>query len=152
MKSFEQLGDMRLDEAAKEPPALPIGSYLVGITSPAENITSTQKQTPGWKYHIKFYQPREDVDREALAAVMAEREMSITDFEMDDIFYITDGSAYLHAQFLQNVLGLSGMSVKQAVAEASGKQYIVTLRRRPFPRPDGTMGLRTEIGSRARAS
>lgn len=152
MKSFEDIGDMPLGEI-KPPPLIPRGSYLVGITKTPEKITSSQKQTPGWSFHIKFYQPRPDVDMTSLQSVLAEREMSITDFEMDDIFYITDNSAFMLKDFLINALGFpENVSMNRAVAESSGKQYIATIVYKPTSRADGTVGLRAEIGSRARAS
>src|SRR5215469_1555415 len=150
MKSFEDIGNMDIDDAAKPPPTLPKGSYLVGITGIPEVVTANTG-TKGWSFHIKFFQPRDDVDRDELQTVLSEREMSLTDFEMDDRFYVTDASKHILAGFLRDVMGVRG-NVNQAVAECTGKQYIATLSHVPFTRQDGTMGLQVRITGRARAS
>jgi hypothetical protein len=150
-RSFEEIGKMQLEDV-KPAPLLPRGSYLVGIIGTPEPVTSTQKQTPGWRFRLKPYQARPDVDQQELQNVLAESSMALTDYEMEDDFWITEKSAFMLSNFLQNVMGFSGMSMAQAVAECSGKQFIATIAHTPSKRPDGTMGLRQQIIGRAKAS
>lgn len=146
-KSFEELVNTPADEI-KPPPLLPVGTYLVGIMGPAEQITSTQKQTPGYAFKYKFFQARDDVDRDVLGNALEEGNMALSDVEMTDTFYITDKSLFMYKQYYENVLGLVGMTPKQAAAEASGRQLLIHIRHRP--RQDGS-GLYAEIDTRARA-
>jgi hypothetical protein len=149
-KSFDELVNTPADEI-KPPPLLPVGTYLVGIMGPAEQITSTQKQTPGYAFKYKFFQARDDVDRDQLTNALEEGNMALSDMEMTDTFYITDRSLHMFKEFYEKALGLKGMTPKQAAAEASGRQLLVHVRHVSRKRNDGEMYLAPEIDTRTRA-
>jgi hypothetical protein len=146
MPNFEDIANMPVAEI-KPPPLLPVGTYLVSIIGIPELVKSSQKQTDGVAFKYKFFQARDDVDRDALNATLIDR--SLTDCEMTDTFWVTDKSAFMLKQFLTDVLEVPETTLKQMWTEASGKQLLVHIRHRP--RQDGS-GLFAEIDSRAKAS
>lgn len=148
MPTFDELMSKPADEI-KAPPSLPVGTYLAGIIGIPENVKSTQKQTDGVAFKYKFYQAREDVDREALAAVLAESGQNLNDCEMTDTFWVTERSAFMLKNFLVDMLEIPETTMRQMLAEVPGKQLLIHIRHRP--RQDGS-GLYAEIDSRAKAS
>jgi hypothetical protein len=148
MSTFEEIASRPTSEI-KPPPLFPVGTYLVGIIGVPELVKSTQKQTDGVAFKYKFFQARDDVDRDSLSSALAEANMKITDHEMTDTFWVTEKSAFMLKQFLTDVLDIPESTLKQMWTEAAGKQLLVHIRHRP--RQDGT-GLFAEIDSRAKAS
>lgn len=149
-KTFEELSEMPT-ESIKPPPLLPKGSYLVGITGPAEVTNSSQKQTPGYKVRYKFYQARPDVDRDELEKFMDEGNLSLNDVDWEDDWWITERSINMFKEFYTDVLRLNAANPKQAAADMGGQQLIITIGHTPTKRPDGKMGLRAQIIGRAPA-
>jgi hypothetical protein len=143
--NFEEIANAPVDQI-KPPALLPVGTYLVSIIGIPELVKSSQKQTDGVAFKYKFFQPRDDVDRDALSESLADR--TLTDCEMTDTFWVTDKSAFMLKQFLTDVLEVPESTLKQMWTEASGKQLLVHIRHRP--RQDGS-GLFAEIDSRAKA-
>jgi hypothetical protein len=147
-KTVEELENTPMEQF-KEPPLMPVGTYLVGIIGEPERITSTQKQTPGRKLLYKFWQARDDVDADDLQKVLAESEQSLSDVEMSDTFYFTEKSMFMWKNLCTKVLDIpQDYTVKQAAAEMPGKQLLIHIRHRP--RNDGS-GLYAEIDTRTRA-
>lgn len=145
MPNFEEIANLPVDQI-KPPALLPVGTYLVSIIGIPELVKSSQKQTDGVAFKYKFFQARDDVDRDALSESLADR--TLTDCEMTDTFWVTDKSAFMLKQFLTDVLEVPESTLKQMWTEASGKQLLVHIRHRP--RQDGS-GLFAEIDSRAKA-
>lgn len=145
MPNFEEIANTPVDQI-KAPPLLPVGTYLVSIIGIPELVKSSQKQTDGVAFKYKFFQARDDVDRDALQQSLEDR--TLTDCEMTDTFWVTDKSAFMLKQFLTDVLEVPESTLKQMWTEASGKQLLVHIRHRP--RQDGS-GLFAEIDSRAKA-
>jgi hypothetical protein len=149
-KSFEELSEMPLD-AHKAPSPVPPGHYLVGIAAPAEEILSSQKQTPGFRVRFRFYQAREDVNMETLNKFLEEGNMKLSDVEMTQDFYITERSSFMFADFIKKALRLTSANFKQACADMAGHQLIIQVAQKSTQRPDGTMGLRSEVTGHAPA-
>src|SRR5437016_2296057 len=105
MPTFEELANAPADQI-KPPPLLPVGTYLVGIIGIPELVKSSQKQTDGVAFKLKFFQARDDVDRTALDAALTEGGRALTDVEMTDTFWVTDKSAFMLKQFLVDAVGL----------------------------------------------
>ena len=150
MPTFEELANAPVADI-KPPPLLPVGTYLVGITGIPELVKSSQKQTDGVAFKLKFFQARDDVDRDALREALDDR--TLTDIEMTDTFWVTDKSAFMLKQFLVDVVGIEDeggrKSLKQMWTESAGQQFLAHIRHRP--RQDGS-GLFAEIDSRAKAA
>jgi hypothetical protein len=151
MPTFEEIANMPAADI-KPPPLLPPGTYLVGIIGIPELVKSTQKQTDGVAFKLKFFQARDDVDRTALAATLEGGGRALTDCEMTDTFWVTDKSAFMLKNFLVDAVGIDDgkgkKPLKQMWTEAAGQQFLAHIRHRP--RTDGT-GLFAEIDSRAKA-
>lgn len=149
MATFEELANTPSADI-KPPPLLPPGTYLVGIMGVPELVKSSEKQTDGVAFKLKFFQARDDVDRDALTAALEDR--TLTDVEMTDTFWVTDKSAFMLKQFLVDVVGIDDQggraSLKQMWTESAGQQFLAHIRHRP--RKDGS-GLYAEIDSRAKA-
>lgn len=152
MPTFEEIANTAVSDI-KPPPLLPVGTYLVGIIGIPELVKSSQKQTDGVAFKLKFFQARDDVDRASLDAALTEGGRALTDIEMTDTFWVTDKSAFMLKQFLVDVVGIDDQkgkkTLKQMWTEAAGQQFLAHIRHRP--RQDGT-GLFAEIDSRARAA
>jgi hypothetical protein len=144
-QSFEEIMNLKLDDVEDAKP-FPVGTYIWMINGQPESGKSSQKQTPYWRFRCKPIQAMEDVDREAL------EEAGGLQREMDLDFYITPDSASILRNFLRDTLGIrGGLSVTQAVAEATGQQFKGHVRHEPFTRNDGTAGLRARIDSTTKA-
>lgn len=135
-------------EDIKDVPPIPVGSYLVQIVGHYEMVKSTQKQTDGLQFTLRFLQARDDVDRDSLSAYLDAAGSRLSDVTMKHTIY---DSPYAK-QSIRDVLLAAGCEgpLKQALADVPGKQMIVNVTHRPFER-DGQMRLQAQIGSFARA-
>ncbi len=117
-----------LDKPATEiepPKLMPVGTY-VGVVQGLPRIDkSSKKQTEFVEFTIKYLQPTEDVDAEALAEAggVAEKTIKAT-------FYITENSAFMLKEFLKN-LGLEPDeegSLRACLDQTTGKQLLFSVK------------------------
>jgi hypothetical protein len=123
LASFEEIMRRPASEF-KAPEAYPVGQYHCLVDGPPETGKSSQKGTDYLRFKLKILKPYKGVD-EALAA-----EMQLPGKTIQHDFYITDGATYRLSEFLRDDLGIEieGKPMDQAVAEAPGKQLLVTLK------------------------
>jgi hypothetical protein len=143
--SFEEISQMNIDDI-EDNVLVPKGTYLVLVNGMPEQGTSSQKQTPFWRFKFRPVEALQDVDRDQLAECGG-----LQAIEIDHSFYMVDKALPMFRNFLKDAIGLSNMSVTQAVAESTGKQCKIHVSHRPTKRNDGTVGLRAEIDSFAAA-
>jgi hypothetical protein len=139
--TFEEISNMNIDDI-EDNVLTPKGSYIVLVKGQPEQGTSSQKQTPFWRYKFTPVEALPDVDRDQLGECGG-----LNAIEMEHSFYMVDKALPMFRNFLKDALGMSGMTVAQAVAESTGKQCKVHVTHRPTQRRDGTVGLRAEIDS-----
>lgn len=120
MQNFNEL--LNKPVGTVEPPKpVPTGNWFVLIQK-AEFGKSQQKQTPYIELTCVLQQPGPDVDPVQLQA--------FGDFAgktVRDTFYLTEDSLFRFDQFLTNVMGFTGMSINQAVAQLAGKAYVAQI-------------------------
>jgi hypothetical protein len=125
MASFEEILKKPVSEI-KSPQAYPVGTYHCLVDGPPEPGKSSQKGTPHLRFKFKILAPWKGVD----AAQAAEQQI-VGKFITND-YYITDDAAYRLVELLRDGLGIDMESdtkpLDQAIAEAPGKQVLVTLK------------------------
>lgn len=131
------------------PPALPAGHYLAMIKGLPRADKSAKKGTPFIEYTVSFLEPYTDAEGTTdIDAVALEEFGAVAGKEMKLTFYLTEGSAYRHKEFLQDDLGLDieGLSHWEAAQQAAGAQFVAGIRHKP--RDDGK-GIFAEISGTA---
>jgi len=121
--SFEEI--MRRPASEFKPPeAFPVGTYHCLVDGPPEAGKSSQKGTDYLRFKFKILKPYKGVD-EVLAA-----ELQVVGKQIQNDYYITEGATYRLTDLLKDDLGIEveGKPMDQAVAEAPGKQLLVTLK------------------------
>lgn len=137
--TFEEIQNMSIDDI-EDNVLTPKGTYVVLVKGMPEQGVSSQKQTPFWRYKFSAIEALPDVDRDQLSECGG-----LQALDLEHSFYMVDKALPMFRNFLKDAVGLSGMSVAQAVAESTGKQLKVHVSHRPTQRRDGTTGLRAEI-------
>jgi hypothetical protein len=124
LASFEEILKKPVSEI-KSPQAYPVGTYHCLVDGPPEPGKSSQKGTPQLRFKFKILAPWKGVD----AAQAAEQQV-VGKFITND-YYITDDAAYRLVEML-DALGIDmedgAKPLDQAIAEAPGKQVLVTLK------------------------
>lgn len=130
----------------EKPKPYPVGTYLAMVQGQPE-VKEIGNDT---KYEVidftmTIMQPQADVDTEALAAANYRQGR-----RMRHRMFATEENLWRIKQFLGDHLGIDvgGGTLRQAMAEAPGRQCLVTLRHRPSQ--DGTQ-IYDEIASTAKA-
>lgn len=111
-----------------EPPKpVPAGSWYVLIKA-REFGKTEKKQTPFLRLTLALQQPGPDVDAQALAAFGDYSGKTIRDDH-----YITEDSLWRLDKFIQDVLGITGMTIAQACENLTGKGFVAVIRHRANP-------------------
>lgn len=160
MSTFESIltSTTRLDDI-KDVPPLPHGTYLALVDGPHQMIEarnpnpSTGVKTKGAEIQLRFLQPRDDVDADALQAhLAAANRTALREVTMKHTFW---DSPYLESSlrdFFRNALGFDGDStIKENFGNLPGSQLLVTVVNKPFTTQGGEMKLRAEIAGFGRA-
>lgn len=137
----------------KDIPPLPFGHYLAMVQGTHENVISNEKKTPGMRFKLRLLQPRDDVDSEALAAHLeASRRDKLMDVELEYTIWESPFALQNLRDFIYDSLGVDGaLPIRQALAEAPGKDLVVQIVHRPFTDNQGNARLRAEIRGTARS-
>lgn len=124
MGTFEDILNRPADDI-KPPPVLPVGTYHTVVIGLPEKGKSSKKQTDYFKFVHKIVAPLEDVDTEALAEV----EGGVSGKEVDNTFYITEKSAFMLVQFLQNLgVETEGKSLAACVDESPNREVLIHIK------------------------
>lgn len=145
MPNFEDILDRKVGEGEKPKPR-PAGSYLAIIQGmPTKNEVGQDKHDVV-DFRLRLLQPLDDVDRDALADHPPIQEWSGV---RDRHFVNSEQAIYYFEQFMKNVLDFEGISMKQALAQCPGKQYVVKMKQRPFINQQNEADIQFEVESRA---
>lgn len=124
MGTFEDILNRPADDI-KPPPVLPVGTYHTVVIGLPEKGKSSKKQTDYFKFVHKIVAPLEDVDTEALAEV----EGGVSGKEVDNTFYITEKSAFMLVQFLQNLgVETEGKSLAACIDESPNREVLIHIK------------------------
>lgn len=124
MGTFEDILNRPADDI-KPPPVLPVGTYHTVLVGLPERGKSSKKQTDYFKFVHKIVAALDDVDTEALA----ELEGGISGKEVDNTFYITEKSAFMLAQFIQNCgVETEGKSLAACIDETPNREVLIHIK------------------------
>ena len=120
-------------ETLEAPKPIPVGSYLALISGPETYSKVGANQTDLVSWPVKLIQPQPDVDMTALTDAMTLKDGTVKnlgDVKMKFDQFLTEASAFMVRDFLQNTLGIepTGKTLRQMISEALGKQMIVTIK------------------------
>lgn len=137
----------------ERPKPMPVGTYLTVLQGQPRHDKSRQKQTPLVEFTHKFISAMDDVDEAELITYLTAKDgttKALTDVTMKNIFYITEGSAFMLKDFLKNLdFDVEGDgSMRQMLDETPGRQVLVTIRHEASQ--DG-QSVFARIGSTAKA-
>lgn len=124
MGTFEDILNRPADDI-KPPPVLPVGTYHTVLVGLPERGKSSKKQTDFFKFQHKIVAALDDVDQEALA----ELDGGISGKEIDNTFYITEKSAFMLVQFIQNTgVDTEGKSLGAAIDETPNREVLIHIK------------------------
>lgn len=133
-------------EDIKDVPPIPIGTYLAMVVGPHQMVKSNQKGTDGIEFQLRFLQADEDVDRDALGAHLEASGRSLHDVLMKHTIWESPYAATSLRDFVYGALSVEEkLPLKQALAEAPGRNFKLHIRHRPFDSGGGMMRMRAEI-------
>jgi hypothetical protein len=121
MVDFQSILNTKVDEA-EAPKPLPEGTYL-GRVSGHEFGESSQKKTPYCRIHCQPTEAMDDVDEEALNAVLAQVENDLSRRTLREDFYLTENALFRLREFLENHLKLEtgGRPFAEVIPEMDGQ-------------------------------
>lgn len=123
MTSFTEILNTPFEDI-KPPKPLPAGEYL-GLVDGVPEITKRGKNdTDCIVFPIRLVQPV-NVDATALAEALDGK--ALTDIKLSHTVWVTPESAWRMKAFLKDHLGIKATNGSQALAEAPGKQLMVTI-------------------------
>jgi hypothetical protein len=138
-ENFEDIQNMNIDDI-EDNVLIPKGTYIVLVKGMPERGVSSQKQTPFWQFKFTAIEATGDVDKAELEDVGG-----LQNLDLSHEFYQVPKALPMFRDFLKNAMGLSNMTVTQAVAESTGRQCRVHVSHEPTRRRDNTVGLRAVI-------
>jgi hypothetical protein len=143
-KTFQSILDMPVSEVERPKP-IPAGSYVCLVQGQPRLDKSAKKQTDFCEFTLKFLEPMNDVDEDALLAFLTNRDGSkkkLADITKTVTFYLTEASIYRLKDFLGHCgidieqAEADGASLAQLIAEAPGQQVVAHVTHSPSD--DGT--------------
>lgn len=120
-------------ESIEAPKPLAVGSYLGIIAAPHTEKKVGANETTFCSWPVKLIQPQADVDVNALNESLTSKDgtvKSLGDVKMNWDMALTENSAHIVLDWLENTLGISkaGKTMRQMLAETVGKQMICTVK------------------------
>lgn len=132
------------------PSAAPPGEYVCVVQGQPRFDKSSKKQTEFVEFILKVLEAMDTVDEEALETFLTKKDgtkkpLGETTFRAT--YYLTESSTYRLVDFLDHCeAGEEDMSLRQRIAEAPGKQIVVSIKHEASD--DGTT-VYAKIGSTA---
>jgi hypothetical protein len=127
MANFEDILN-RPSEDIKPPVTLPMGSYHTVVIGMPEQGKSSKKKTDYLKFVHRVVAPLSDVDPEAIEAFQVDGE-TISGQEIDNTFYITDKSAFMLKEFIENCgVDLTGKSLVEGIEEVPNREVVIHIK------------------------
>lgn len=115
-------------EDIKPPVTLPMGSYHTVVVGLPEQGKSSKKKTDFLKFTHKIIAPLDDVDPDAVTEFQKDGEM-ISGQEVENTFYVTDKSAFMLKEFIENCgVDLSGKTLVEGMEEVPNCEVIIHIK------------------------
>lgn len=118
--TFAELLGKQVDDIKPVPP-LPIGEYTFEIGG-REEVTSTQKGTPGIEITLTAVAASDKIDKDALVDPNTNQSM-VPGRQLSTTFWITEKAMPMVAEWLK-LLGITGVSVAEGLLQSQGKLII----------------------------
>lgn len=150
MASFEDILNTPVNEH-KPPKPLPPGEYLGLIDGQPELTQRGKNQTHCVVFPIKLMQALNQSPTFQQELTEALEGKSLSDVRLSNTMWMTPDSAYRLGQFLNDHLGIEGVSTREAISMSQGKQLIVTVGHYVVTREGEAPRIGMEIKSTARA-
>lgn len=120
-------------DSIEAPKPLAVGTYLGIISAPHSEKEVGANKTKFVSWPVKLIQPQSDVDVAALNESLTSKDgtvKSLSEVKMNYDMALTDNSAHIVLDWLENTLGIdkSGKTMRQMLAETVGKQMLVTVK------------------------
>lgn len=152
MADFTEILGKKATDVEKPRPK-PVGTYLAAIHGmPKQKTVAVQgEERKILSFSCKLMAARDDVDQDELADPKVGEVTTWPSFNRD-IWIDTPEGEFALRKFLTDTLGIEpgNKSLGEMVAEAPGKQLLVTLRHRPYTdKNTNEAEIATEIGSTA---
>lgn len=127
MSTFEEI----LNKPARDiqpPKPLPVGTYLVTVEPSFEIKKMGKENTDVIEHTFSFVAAQDDVDPSELAAIPGGLIGTKRKFRL----WVTEDAEYRIKMFYVDTLGINDdLTVRQQIAEAAGRQCLVTIKHRP---------------------
>lgn len=109
------------------PPPLPVGGYRCVVAGLPEQIVSSKKQTPGFRFILKPIEIDEDVDEKELEEIGGLAEKTIR-----HDMWVTDGSAFMLREFLEHCgIDSEGKTLSEMIDECPNTEVMVYIKHEP---------------------
>lgn len=120
-------------DSIEAPKPLAVGTYLGIISAPHTEKKVGANETTFCSWPIKLIQPQADVDVAALNESLSSKDgtmKSLGDVKMNWDMALTDNSAHIVLDWLENVCGIdkTGKTIRMMLAETVGKQLLCTVK------------------------
>lgn len=120
-------------EMLEAPKPIPVGTYLALISGEGVMDKVGANQTDIVKYPVKLMAPQGDVDMAALQEALSMKDgttKTLADTKLTWDLWLTENSGHIVRDQLRDKLDIdpTGKTLRQMLAEAVGKQMIVTIK------------------------
>jgi hypothetical protein len=130
-KSFASILDTPSSDIERPKP-MPVGQYVVIVQGQYREDKSSKKQTPFVEFVLKFIQPLDTVDEDALDAWLTAKDgtkKNLADQSIKNTYYLTDSAMWRLTDFLDHCgAGDEDMTVRQRLSETPGKELVITIK------------------------
>lgn len=140
-------------ESVEKPKPKPVGTYIGSVVGmPVDRTVKVQGEERGiLEFKLKLSSPYEGVDADQLAA---SGDVSAWPPFQYTIWYDTPEGEFQLRNFVENTLSIDaagGKTFGELIAQAPGKQLLVTLKHRPYQdKNTGEAEIATDVGSVAK--
>lgn len=129
-------------DSFQAPPPLPVGGYHCVVQGLPEQIESSKKKTPGFRFLLTPVAYDEDVDEKELEAIGGLEGKTIRNDQ-----WVTEGSAFMLREFLENCgIDSDGKTLAQMIDEVPNTEVMVYIKHTPI---EGRDAMRAEIAKTA---
>jgi hypothetical protein len=140
----------KVADTVEKPKPIPVGTYLAVVQGvPAQKTVKVQGEDRLiLSFKTKLMSAREDVDADQLSAL---GDITALPPLSKDIWVDTQQGEFELREFLARslVIESSGKTLGEMCGEAPGRQFLVTVKHRPFTDKNGQPDIAAEIGSTA---
>lgn len=135
----------------KDVPPIPVGTYLAMIVGQHE-MRKAQTGNSGVEWTCRFISAKDDVDQERLKEHLEASDRGLNEVTIKHAIWDSAYAAQQIRDFVYDTLDIDPqMPLKQAMAEAAGKNFYMSITHRPTQGRDGVARLQAQINGTAKA-